>query len=331
MAVAGQIFTHCRADLEATRGAGGTPDTKVIFETGEHLQSVNTIYPTRLSGEYEDHYDASAGTETNEFNFGGLVDFNQMAFWGNLFFKTVASGTGAGADKTWAFLPTQTSDDLKSAMLQFGVTDSLSATQPGWQVPYVVGQELTLTFSKAPDSPGIGYSARLISPRAATQITAYTGAAAEPTLQLASHIGTQVTIDASTLGSTADNYVTNVEFRLNNGFVNLYSLNNSANAQDTFRPAARDWSATITRYWVNDTELDAYIAKTLRKIRIRTTGAVLGGSNYRMDLELYGVYTNRTWTEVDGLKMEVLTLSRRKDSTAGTSVNLNLVNSLASV
>lgn len=331
MATAGAIFTHARADLEATRGAGGTPDTKVIFDEGVHEQTVNTIYPSRLSGSYEDHYDAAAGTETNAFQFNGLVDFNQMAFWGNLFFKALASGTGAGADKTWAFLPTQTTDDLKSAVIQYGLTETLSATQGGWQVPYCVGEQLVLSYSKAPDSPGIRFQSRLRSPKVATEIAAYTGTAPEPTLQLASHIGTQVTIDAATLGSTADNNVTAIEFTLNNNWVDLFTFNNTASAQDTFRPNARAWSATITRYWANDTELDAYKAKTLRKVRIRTTGAVLGGSNYRMDLELYGVYTGRTWVDADGLKMEQLTLQPRYDATAATSLNLNLVNSLTAV
>lgn len=328
---AGAIFTHARADIEASRGAGGTPDTKVIFDEGSHIQTVNTIWPERLSGSYEDHYDATAGNESNEFNFGGLVDFNQMPFWGNLFFKGVASGTGAGADKTWAFLPTQTSDDLKTALIQFAVTDTLSASRPGWSVPYCAGEEFTLGYSKVLDSPGITFSAKLRSPKGATQIAALTGTAPEPVLQLASHVGTVVTIDATTLGSTADNFVTNIGFNLKNNWADLFSFNGTAAAQDTFRPNARDWSATVTRYYTNDTELDAFIAKTPRKIRVRTTGIALGGSNYRMDLEMYGIYTARTMVDADGLKMEQFTLSRRSDSTAGTSVNLNIVAATATI
>ena len=329
--VAGRIFTHARADIEATRGAGGTPDLKVIFDEGDHAQGVGTIYPARLSGSYEDHYDAAAGTETNELTFSGLVDFNQMALWGALFFKGITTGTGAGANKTWAFLPTQTTDDLKSLLVQFGVTDTLGASTPGWSIPYCVGEEFTLGYSKAPDSPGITFSARLVSPKAATQITAFTGTGPEPALQLASHVNTQVYIDSSTLGATADNYVTAVDFRLSNGFVNLFTLNNSTSAQDTFRPNARDWSATFTRYWINDTELDAYVAKTPRKIRIRTTGAVLGSGTYQMDLEMYGVWLDRSWTEQDGLRLEQLTLGRRYDTGAATSLNLSVVNALASI
>ena len=329
--VAGLIFNHARAVIEATRGAGGTPGRKVIFDEGVHNQNVRTIYPARLSGSYENRYSAATGTETNEFNFSGLLDFNDFAFWGSLFFKGITSGAGAGADKSWDFTPTQTTDDLKSALIQFGVTDSLGVTTPGWSVPYCVGEQLDLNFSKAEDSPGITFGARLVSPKAATQISAYTGTAPEPALQLASHIQTAVTIDTTTLGSTADNDVTNVAFTMNNNFVNLFTLNNSAAAQDTFRPNARTWQAVVTRYWRNDTELDAYVAKTIRKIRIRTLGQVLGASNYKLDLELYGVYTGRTWQNVDGLMMEQLTLQPLYDTTAGTSLDALLVNSLASI
>lgn len=331
MAVAGRIWTHARADIEATRGAGGTPDLKVIFDEMTHEQNIDMIYPTRLSGSYEDHYDATSGTQTNRVVFTGLADYNQMILWGNVFFKGLTTGVGAGADKTYTFLPTQTSDDLKTLLLQIGVTDSLSATQPGWSLPYCAGEEFKLTYNKAPGSPGITFSSTLISPASATDITAFTGAAPEPTLQLASHIGTQVYIDSTTLGLTADNYVTSAEFTLTNSWTSLYSLNNTANAQDTFRPNAVSWNLVVTRYWANDTEYEAWKIKTPRKVRIRTLGAVLGASNYKIDLELYGVWQERSWTDVDGLRMEQLTLRPRYDTTAGTSKQLVVVGSLATI
>lgn len=330
--VAGAIFRHARADVEATRGAGGTPDLKVIFDSLEHNQNVATISPTRLSGSYEDMYDHAPGTETNELLFGGLVDFNQMALWGSLFFKGITAGTGAGADKAWAFLPTQTTDDLKSLYVQLGQTDTLSATTPGVEIPYCVGEEFTLGYSKAPDSPGITFSARLLG-GAATDITAYTGAAAEPTLQLASHINTQVYVDESggTIGTTEDDYFTAADFTLNNNWVNLFTLNAETSYQDTFRPNARTWAATLTRYYQNDTERARYKTKTERLVRIRTTGAVLGAGTYRMDLDLYGVWETRQWTDSDGLTLEQMVMRRKYNAAAGTSVNLGIVNALASI
>lgn len=331
MAVAGTIWTAARADIEATRGAGGTPDLKVIFDSLTHEQNIANIYPTRLSGSYENHYDATAGTQTNRVVATGLVDFNQMVLWGNLYFKGLVTGVGAGADKTYSFLPSQTTDDLKTLLMQIGMTDSLSASQPGWSLPYLVGEEFKLVYSKEPESPGITFTSTMTSPSSATDITAFTGTAPEPTLQLASHIGTQVYIDTTTLGSTADNYVTNIDFTLTNNWRSLYSFNNTANAQDTFRPNAVDWNCVITRYWANDTEYEAWKIKTPRKVRIRTLGPSLGGSTYKMDLELYGVWAERSWSDADGLRMEQLTLRPRYDTTAATSKRLEIISSLASI
>lgn len=331
MPVAGKIWTQARADIEATRGAGGTPDIRVIFQELTHEQVIDTIYPTRLSGSYENQYDASAGTQTNRLVATGLVDFNQMVLWGNLFFRGLTTGVGAGADKVYDFVPNQTSDDLRTILIQLGVTDALTASQPGWSIPFCVGEEFKLNYSKAPGSPGITFSATLTSPSAATDITAFTGTAPEPVLQLASHIGTAVTIDTTTIGTTADNQVTNIEFTLTNNWASLYSLNNTASAQSTFRPNAVSWSAVFTRYWETDVEYEAWKIKTPRKIRIRTLGIALGASTYRLDLELYGIWTNRTWIDVDGLRMEQLTLSPRFDTGAGTSKRLVVVSALATI
>lgn len=400
MATAGQIWHSARSKFEASRGAGGTPDTKLIFQTMTHAQNVADITSTRLSASYEDMYDHAAGTETNEFNFTGLVDYNQLALWGKLFFKggatgvastgtitsssvasptvitasaahnlatgdstTIAGHTGStpaisGAyvvtvltattftipvnvtvggsggtftkgDKIWAFLPVHTSDELGSLLIQAGMVDALSATQPGVSVPYCVGEEFTLGWTKEATSPGITFGARLVSPKAATDITVFTGTAPEPSLKLASHVNTQVYIDDATAGTTADNYVTGVTFTLNNNWVNLFSLNATTAAQDTFRPKAVTWTAEITRYYFNNTERAKYKSKGERAVRIRTTGDVLGASNYRADLDLYGVWESKTWTDADGLTMEQLTMSRKYSASAATSKNLTLINALA--
>lgn len=331
MAVAGQIWHSARADVEATRGAGGTPDTKLIFQSMTHAQEVADITSTRMSSSYEDTYDHVAGTETNEFNFTGLVDYNQMALWGKLFFKGAATGVGAGADKTWAFLPIHTSDELSSLLIQAGMVDALSATQPGVSVPYCVGEEFQLGWSKEATSPGITFAAKLISPKAATDITVFTGTSPEPSYKLASHINTQVFIDDATAGTTADNYVTAVSFTLNNNWSHLYSLNATTAAQDTFRAKAVTWTAQITRYYTNNTERAKYKNKGERAVRVRTTGDVLGAANYRIDLDLYGVWESKTWTDGDGLTMEQLTMARKYSVSAATSRNLGVVNAIATV
>src|SRR5258707_1225656 len=85
-------------------------------------------------------------------------------------------------------------------------------------------------------------------------------AASAGTVPLASCNATQVYVDPTTIGSTADNYWIDASWTLSNGYKNLYTLNNTTAAQDTFRPQARSWKLEGTRYYagtVADAEWDA--------------------------------------------------------------------------
>ncbi len=326
-----RAFKSLRAGLETTRGTNVAPTRGIQFTEGTHNQDVETIYPEELRNSYFGHYSGDAGTETNSFELGGSMGFSSLIEQANLHIKAVASGTGAGADKTWTFLPTGTTDDLKTATLQFGYSDGIGATRPAWEVGYCIGNELTLAWDKSPGQPGATWRSTLLSAEAATQISAFTGVGTYTAENggLVKAVNTAVFIDTATLGATADNDVLSIEWVLQSGPVNLYTLNNTAAAQDTLRPNPWDWEARIRRYYRNDTEVDAYVAKTLRKIRVRTLGPVLGGSNYKIDLELYGKYTARTWAEVDGLGVEEFTLKPVFDATATTHFQLVLVNDQA--
>ena len=62
-----------------------------------------------------------------------------------------------------------------------------------------------------------------------------------------------------------------------NGLTYLDALDGTNVAKALLRPKPRTWRLQLTRYYRNDTALDAYVAKTLRKIRVRSLGPVLGG------------------------------------------------------
>jgi len=327
--VAVRVFKVMRAGLESTRGTNLAPTRGIPFTNGSHEQDIDLIYPEELRNSYHVNYAGDAGTETNSFEFDGPVGYNGLIWWANLHLKAVASGTGAGADKTWTFLPTATADDLKTATIQYGFSDNIGATRPAWELGYCIGDEFTLSWDKSPGSPGVNFKSRIVSPEAAVQISAFTGTGTYTTETdgLAKAKNTQVSIDTTTIGTTADNDILSVEWTLNDRSTNLYTLNNSANAQDTLRPYGWQWSARIRRYYRNDTEVDAYVAKTLRKIRVRTLGSTLGSSNFKIDLELYGKYQGpRRIVEVDGLGIEEYTLVPVFDATATTSFQLIVVN-----
>lgn len=327
------IMKTARAVLESSRGAGGTPTRILYFDDGFFQQDVKTIRPQQLRRSYNGFYSAAAGTETNTIEMSGILSFDDAIWLANTHIKAVASGTGGGADKTWTFLPTATSDDIKSALIQFGYSDGLGAGQPAAQLPYCLGDELTLKWDKTGDGL-VTFDSKMVTPKALTQINAFTGSLSDRTVVLASTNTTQFYVDSSTIGSTVDNYWIDVSWTLTNGFKNLYTLNGSTAAQDTFRPNARMWKLDGTRYYggvTADAEWDAYVSKAVRKFRILTTGPTLGGSTYSLGLDLYGVYTAMQNAEVDGLGVQKFTLEPVYDTTATADFILTVVNATSSI
>lgn len=325
-----KTLLSARAALEAARGTGLTPTRLLYFEEGSHEQKVATIRPKELRASFVESFRSYAGIERNGFTFSGDCTFDDLIWWANVHLKAVASGTGAGADKTWAFLPTHTSDDIKSATLQFGYTDNIGATRPAWEVQGVLGEDLTLTWKKGET---LKFASKLMSAEAATQLSAFTGALSDRATVSALGTGTQTFIDTATIGSTADADVMDVEFNLVNGWKYLDTLNGTAVATELLRTDPKAWKLTLTRYYRNDTELDAMIAKTVRKIRVQTTGPSLGGSAYRIRLDCYGVYDGDAYekSEVDGIGVEKFVLVPQYDTTATTDVSLEVVTATAAI
>lgn len=325
-----QVFTSARAALETVRGTNLTPTRIIYGEQFTHEQDIATIKPDEMRNSYNPNYSAAAGPERNAIGMSGRQSFNDMIWYGNLFFDLETSGTGGGADKTYTFLPVATSDNLKTATIQLGYSDTI-ATAPAIELGYCMGETLTLHWEKNDDGAAT-FDARFISPEAATQITAFTGALSDRTTVPASCNGTTVYSDpGGTIGTTADLTIVSVDFRLNLGPVPLYTLNGSTAATNAYRPVFRRWEATIVRQFTSDAYWDDYVDKTVQKIRVRTVGPALGGSNYRTDLDLYGVITNRRNADVDGIVTEELTLSQIYDTTLTADHQMVVVTSESSV
>ena len=325
-----KIFKSGRAALESVRGTDLTPTRILYFSEAVAQQEVATIRPELLRGSYFGFLSAGAGTETNTVEMSGLVSYDDLPWLANTHIKAVASATGGAADKTWAFVPTAGSDDIKSATIQLGYSDLLAAGQPAMKLNYCLGDELTLGWDKTGDG-AITYSSKMVVPKASAQISAFTGSLSDRTLVLPSSNATTVYIDSATIGSTADSYWTDLTWTLSNGYKNLFTLNNTTAAIATFRPGARNWKLEGSRYYQSVTEWNAYIAKTVRKVRIYTRGAALGGSYYSITLDLYGVYTGMSWDEKDDMGFQKFTLEPVYDTTATTDFSLTVVNADASI
>jgi hypothetical protein len=257
------------------------------------------------------------------------VSYDDLIWYGNLFWKAVASGTGASADKTWTFLPTNTSDDVKTCTLQLGDSAALG-TSPGVKLNYGMGDTFNIHYEKNDDGAAT-FSAQILFAKALTQLTAFTGSLSDRTTVPVSCNNTVVKIDTTTIGTTTDSAVTTVDFTLNNNPVPFYALDGTLAASAVYRPKHRMWKAEITRQYSNSTEFSAYIAKTVRKVRVVTTGAALGGTAYSVTQDLYGVWTDRKYSQVDDIVTEVLTLEPVYDTSSTSSTSLTVVNATSSI
>lgn len=317
-----RTFVSARAVLEATRGAGGTP-VRILSLSDTPMPNLNReiIVPDELRSSYFPRYQAAAGNTRPEFSFSGTLDYSQAAWLGLVYVNGTATATGS-TSYTYSFLPQGTADQLKTVKFEVG-WESLSGSNPGYSMPYMGGDTLTLRFDKAANE--VTFDAGFVGGTAAAQLSAYTGTPSRPTTALVTAANTIVSIDSSTIGSTADTNVQSVEWTLNNGWQQLQTLNNTSGPTSVLRPSPRTWTLRLRRYGANDTEWDAMEAGTSRLIRVLSTGPTLGSSAYKLTLDLYGVITGRSLTFVDDLIFEELELSQIYNESATTDFKLDVV------
>lgn len=306
-----KIFTSARGALEANRGTDLTPTRIWYGESFTHVQDVKTIRPKNL-GSYDAWNSAAAGVETNTLTWSGRLSYNQSLLLGNLFFGPCLTGVGGAADKAYLFPISQTADDIKTATIELGYSDTI-ATAPAVELNYLFPSTLHLHWEKNDDA-AVLFDATFLVAGAAEQITAFTGALSDTVETMLSSNATTVYVDTTTIGTTAAPEVRSVDFNLDLHPVPFYGLNGSTAASAVYRPDAREWTADVQRRYATGGEWTTYAAKTERKMRIKTLGPALGGSNYIHQLDLYGVWDSRADTDVDGVVVEDLHMVQLKDS-----------------
>lgn len=320
------VFTSARAALEATRGTDLTPTRLIYAEEFVHVQEIQTVRPEEHRGSYFPVYGAAPGPELNTFQMSGRLTYQMAAWLGNVFIAPVLTPTGAGP-YTFAFTPSGTTDNVKTVTLQLGDAQAIGATTPGVKLNYLMGQSLNLHWEKSDDG-AVTFDAQFVAASSATQLTAFTGSLSDYTTEPVSAVDTTVYVDSTTIGTTADDYVTAIDWTLELGPVPFYTLNGSYAPLAVYRPDYRRWTASITRQYANKTEWDAYAAKTTRKVRIDTSPS----ASYGLTLDLYGTWTGpRDPGDVDGIVTEVLTLEPVYDATATTDFKATVINDLATM
>ena len=331
-----QVLASARAGLEATRGTAVTPTRLIYFSEATHTQDVGTIIPQESRASFTPNFRAYAGLERNTFNFRGDFTYTDAIWWLNLAVDAEASGTLSDTTAyTWTFLPVHTSDALKSATIQYAYADLLSTV--GWEVDGCIVNVLRVTWTKAVGGAvtGVDFEAEIMTPSGATQITAFTGSLSDRAIVSALGNGTFTYMNGtgSAFGATADTRINQTTWEVNNGYVYRDGFDGTNTAIEIVRGAKRTSRVTMQRYFNDKTELDAYIAKTTRRLRVKSEGPLAGAATakHTLQLDYAGVPEVHNTANVDGLIYANIELAPLEDSSISSDWKWTVINQTASI
>jgi hypothetical protein len=199
---------------------------------------------------------------------------------------------------------------------------------PTYKLPGCSTDELTISYVK---DEAVNFSATTIAAGTVTLGTAFSASPGDTTQISVLGVGAAVYIDATTIGSTADTSVQEATFTLTRGLVRRETLNGTSAAVDTVAPVARQARLEIVRYFTNRNELDKFLLKSERKIRIAVTGPALGAGTYEFTLDFYGVADTHEIAEVDGVIVANITYRGIVDASAATDFSITVKNNLATI
>jgi hypothetical protein len=313
-----------RGALEAAKGDATAPTRPLYPTTAEETRSFGSIAVQPLRSNYRPTTLVYPGIDKTTLKLGGPFLYNEQSFWMSLAITGGLTGAGGGADKTWSFTPTAATDDVKSAALEYGWVGGTTL----FALNYCQVDKYRLKFAKGSE---VTWEADIVSPKAPTAIANFTGTGTDLVHIAAPGPTVNCYIDTTTIGTTPDPLVVSADWELDKGAVVTYPLNATTVGIDVVRPKAENWKLTLTRMYGTNTERTAYIAKSLRKIRLAAVGPSLGGGTYKLWLDCYGYIDDISWAEVDGVVAEKVTVLPLYNVAAGSDYVVVLVNALGSI
>ncbi len=314
--------------LESTAGSAATATRVLYANEATPSQEITSIANTTLRGNYFETYEINPGIERNGLNIAGPVLYNQIPFWLETAVKGGVSASGTVAPYTWAYTPNSgTANAPKTFTAEWGWADG-GTVVPTYLLAGCATDELSISYVK---DEAVSFTATTIAAGTVALGTAYSASPADTTQVSVLGVDAAVYIDATTIGSSADTSVQEATFTLTRGLVRRDALDGTSAAVDTVAPVARQARLEIVRYFTNRNELDKFLLKSERKIRIAVTGPTLGVGNYEFTLDFYGVADTHDIAEVDGVIVANITYRGIVDSSAATDFSIVVKNNLATI
>jgi hypothetical protein len=350
MATGSSGLLTARAALGATEAASTTPTRLMYFGAPSNidttgLQQFETIEDRLAWAKADGLRNLYNGMESNTFRVSSVpASYEDFGF----VLATVpgvvsGAGTGAGTPTTTdtsAYTRTFTPSQTVTAYGATGGYDMFLEVGPndlvGTVAQSVAGlrvSEWALHFNRRASGTdtGCSYDMTWMSHKAEVDITAFTGSLSDRTQTLA--LGTQFKayIDTSTMGSTADTEVIAADFTYSRPPTMHPGADGTGNYTSMHFPNQVQTHLSITRKFSNKTELNAYTAKTLRKVRLLCEGGLIGAVSAKntIQLDFIGKTVGHQVVDVDGIWYATLELDGLYDSTQLASWKVTTISTVS--
>lgn len=311
--------------IEATPGTLVAATHRVPFEPGS-AELHNTIdrIRRRNSGSLATSHSSSSGLTHAALQYDERATFDFLAVNLASLLAPTVTGTGAGADKTWAFTPSDSVDNLKRASLELGGRDTWPAEE---HIAGAIIRAWELTWDKTGED--WMQSIEWIGIRS-TQ-AAKAGALTLPTTLVPILAkATRCYIDPTTFGSTSYGRALSGRIRVELETSERFGTDGNDYA-NRIAVLKRTVTASVVAEYDATTLRDAWRNGTLQKLRIANTGPSLGGSTYSAILDIPGTWETSDLGDDGGIITLEHELTAEYNATLTADISATIVNSIAAI
>lgn len=243
--------------------------------------------------------------------------FEQITWLLSAALRGVTAGAGAGTPKTWTYTPLQTQHNAQRAW-----TIEYGDDQQAWRSSFCMVTSLELSW----ETDGVLSVTAEIFGRF-PQKNAFTASLAHPVVNeiIANYLRIYIDDSWANLGTTQKNgLITSGRIRINTG-LNPAKYANGTLDYDGFTESKRSMEIELnmTNEATQITEYDAYVANSLRAIRLDFVGPIITGADrYMLRFDMLGHYTQdpQLFSDRDGDNIVVHKLESATDGTNEMSV-----------
>ncbi len=314
---------HLQRAKETTAGTLVTATRRVPADAGSVDLSAVTqgLIRRRFTGSLATSHSSSAGLQESGLAYEQHAFYDELALDFSTFLATPVI-TGAGADKTWTFTPSDTTDTLVRYSYEMGGTNWPSDEK----FSGCVGNTMSITWNKTDDWM---QSIDLMSMR---NTQASKASLAFPAT-LVPIIGktTRLYIDTATFGTTAFLRGISGEINIETGVTRRYGTDGNDYPNRIALIGPRVVGCSLVVEYDATTLRTAWRDRTVQKVRIENTGPVLGASNYKATIDINGTFDAAQIDEDDGVITLALEMVAEYDTTLGADIKAVVVCSLTAI